>query len=82
MKRTIRKTKRRYRSSVLVPLCADTINSLLDPSINAPRHFVQRQAVVNSLDGALDGRRDELGAALDGASEVVDVAFPFVVVAC
>jgi len=55
---------------------ADAVNALLDAPVDVLGDLLQRQALVNLLDGLLDRRRDPLDAALGVGDEVADVALP------
>lgn len=52
------------------------VNALLDAAVDGAGGLLERQLGVDALDSPLDGRREELRAALDGGDEVVDVALP------
>lgn len=54
----------------------DSIDAALDAAVDGTGDLVERQLGVDAPDGALDGRGDELGAALDRGDEEVDVALP------
>lgn len=55
---------------------AGAVNAALDAAVDVERGLLERQFRVNLFDGALDGWAEELGAALDGGDEEVDVALP------
>lgn len=50
----------------------------MDSLVDIVGHLLQRQLVVDALDGALDGWRDEPSSPLDRAHEEVDVSLPAV----
>ena len=55
---------------------AGAVDAAPDAAVDAAGDGAEGQAVVDTLDGALDGRGDALGGALDGGGEVADVALP------
>ena len=55
---------------------AHLVERLVDAPVGALGHLLERQAVLDALDGAGDGRGDALDAALDGVLEHGDVALP------
>jgi len=57
-------------------LDAHPVEALLDALVYPLGRLLQRKAVLDPLDGPLDGRRDPLNALLNGVLEHGDVALP------
>lgn len=52
------------------------VDGPLDLRVDVLGEPLERQALLDALDGALDGRLDAVDAPLDGRHEVADVALP------